>query len=165
MSSRSATVKEPKPLTTTKRKSLATEQLLAALAATDKDAAVTAALEVIEEWLVHDAEINRRLRERYAELMALSAPKKSHAHRPELVPISGPELDHFNPYAKPDAYKLLDWYGHKQFRPLMEEMTPPTLRDLVASVQAREPGTKPASRTRKQDMIDYIVEHVAGSGY
>jgi hypothetical protein len=81
------------------------------------------------------------------------------------VPISGPDLDHFNPYARPDPYKLLDWYGRDQFRAVIVGATVQSLRELVDAVQAREPGARPASRSKKQDMIDYLVEHVAGHGY
>lgn len=42
---------------------------------------------------------------------------------------------------------------------------PKRLREAVDIVQSHEPNTKPASRSRKADMIDYIVEHVAGPGY
>jgi hypothetical protein len=166
MPSKSATAKSVvRPLSASKRKSLATEQLLTAVSATDKDAALTAALEIINEWLSWDREMGRRLHEHYIELEALNSNKKKPPSGPAPIPVSGPDLDHFNPYAKPDPYKLLDWYGQDAFRAAIDGTSTQTLRDLVEAVQAREPGTKPASRSRKQDMIDYIVEHVAGPGF
>lgn len=170
MPSKSATRKvSTRPLTVAKRKTLATEQIQHALTAADKDAALTAALEILVEWLAIDAEVSQRLRERYVELEKLKAnkpePSSKRTKAPAPVPIAGPDLDHFNPYAKPDPYKLLEWYGHDQFRAVVTGATPPVLAELVEAVQAREPGTKPASRRGKKSMVDYVVEHVAGPGY
>jgi hypothetical protein len=64
-----------------------------------------------------------------------------------------------------NAYFLLEEYGRDQLRAVLDRMTQRRLREAVDSVQEREPGTRPASRTRNADMIDYIVEHVAGAGY
>ena len=59
MPSKSATAKTAaRPLSASKRKSLATEQYLTAISATDKDAALTAAIEVVNEWLAWDAELS-----------------------------------------------------------------------------------------------------------
>lgn len=166
MSSKTAKLKVVRPLTVTQRKALAIDQLLGAVSGADKDAALVAAVELMAEWLC-DIEMGERFRERYSEIERLNSEKKKPkpAPRPKLVPISGPDLDHFNPYAKPDPYKLLDWYGHKQFRALLDDFTPQSLRDLVAAVQLREPDAKPASRSKKQDMVDFVVAHVAGPDY
>lgn len=165
MPTRSATAKVPRPLTLSQRKTLATEQLMSALSSTNKDAALTAALEVVNEWLLGDTEVHHRLQERYAELEALAKPKTKAAPLPKLIPISGPDLDHFNPYATPDPYTLLDWYGREQLRAVITGATLPLLREFVDTVQAREPGTKPASKSKKKDMVDYVVVHVAGPEY
>ena len=147
------------------RKVRASERIIAALAADDRETALTAALETVADELERDPAMRRRLRARYGELEALRHKAKKPAPAPAPVPISGPDLDHFNPYAKPDPYKLLAWYGHDQFRALISRATPEALRDLVDAVRAREPDATPARRSRKRDMIDYIVEHVAGPGY
>ncbi len=166
MPSKSATRQvRTRPMTVAKRKTLATEQLKRALAAEDKDAAITAALEIMVEELTLNAELDERLRERYAELEALNASKPKPAKAPTPVPIAGPDLDHFNPYAKPDPYKLLEWYGHNQFRAGVAGATLQVLGELVDAVQSREPGTRPASRRGKKSMVDFVVEHVAGPDY
>lgn len=166
MPSKTAKPKVVRPLTVTQRKALAIGQLLGAVSGADKDAALVAAAELMAEWLC-DSAMGERFRERYTELEALNSAKKKPkpAPRPKLVPKSGPDLDHFNPYAKPDPYKLLDWYGHDQFRALVDDFTPQALRDLVDAVQLREPDARPASRSKKQDMVDFVVAHVAGPGY
>jgi hypothetical protein len=51
--------------------------------------------------------------------------------------------------------------GAKTKGPLAYE----ALAEAVDAVQEREPDARPASRTRNADMIDFIVEHVAGPGY
>lgn len=152
-------------MTFAQRKKLANEQLLHAIDATDKDAASTAAIEIINEWLPSDVEMGRRLRERYTELEDLKGKKLGAETTPEPVPITGPDLDHHNPYAKPDPYKLLEWYGHSQFRAVVTRESLRTLGVLVDAVLAREPGATPPSRKPKKPMIDFVVEHVAGPGY
>jgi hypothetical protein len=154
-----------RPLTVSKRKAIATAQLVDALAAADKDTALTAALEILTERLAADTTLSGQLHARYHELEAVRDATRKQPPAPAPVPISGPDLDHFNPYARPDPYKLLDWYGRDQFRAVIVGATVQSLRELVDAVQAREPGARPASRSKKQDMIDYLVEHVAGHGY
>jgi hypothetical protein len=39
------------------------------------------------------------------------------------------------------------------------------LKEALAVVEQRNPGTKPRNRGRIDDVIDYIVERVAGDGY
>ena len=164
MPTRSATrVVKPRPLTFAQRKKLANEQLVRAINAIDKDIATTATLEIVSEWLQLYPEMSQQLHERYAELELLKK-KPEPTVTPAPVPIAGPDLDHHNPYAKPDPYKLLEWYGHDQFRAVIVSQTSKTLRDFVDAVQAREPGAKPASRSKKPDMVEFIVEHVAGPG-
>lgn len=165
MPSKSATAKAPRPLTLGQRKTLATEQLMSSLSSTNKDVALTAALEVINEWLIGDSEVQQRLQERHTELESLAKPKTKPVPLPKPIPISGPDLDHFNPYATPDPYTLLDWYGRDQLRAVMLGATLPLLREFVDTVQSREPGTKPVSKSKKKDMVDYIVGHVAGPEY
>lgn len=165
MPSRRAAAKPARPRSVRGRKALATERIIAALVADDSEAALTAALETVADGLERSPAKRDRLRARYAELEALRQTAKKPALAPAPVPISGPDLDHFNPYAKPDPYKLLAWYGHDQFRALISRATPEALRDLVDAVRAREPDATPARRSRKRDMIDYIVEHVAGPGF
>lgn len=163
-----------RPLSLGRRKAFATDRVVTALSAidktdttdeTDKDVAVIAALELFAERLARDAQLSGRLRTRYRELEALKHSRKQRPVAPTPMPISGPDLDSFNPYAKPDPYKLLGWYGRDQFRAVVTGATTQALRELADAVQAREPNTSPASRRKKQAMIDYIVEHVAGRGY
>lgn len=165
MPSRRAGAKPARPRSVRGRKALATERIVAALDANDSEVALTAALEMVAERLERDSAMRGKLRARCDELATLRQGAKQPEPEPAPVPISGPDLDHFNPYAKPDPYKLLAWYGRDQFRAVISRATPDALRDLVDAVQAREPGAPPARRGRKRDMIDYIVEHVAGPGY
>jgi hypothetical protein len=77
------------------------------------------------------------------------------------VPIKGADLDRYSPYGKFNPYSLLEGFGHGQLRAVLSGATPARLREAVSIVQEREPGTKPTSRSAKQSMVDYIMEHVA----
>lgn len=39
------------------------------------------------------------------------------------------------------------------------------VKQALAGVEERNPGTKPKNKSQKQALIDYIVEKVAGPGY
>lgn len=172
MQTRQATTARPRvqrPMSATQRKTLATQGILNAISATDEKVALTAALEIVNERLVWDRELRQRLSEKYEELQALASTKagtnRDRTPVPRVTPISGPDLDHYSPYGKLNPYKLLEGYGREQLRAVLKGATPTLLREAVDVVQERNPGTKPVSRSRKADMIDYITEHVAGPGY
>ena len=75
-------------------------------------------------------------------------------------PIKGPDLDRYSPYGRLNPYDLATHFGRGQLRAVLSGATPRRLRDAVDVVQERNPGTKPASRSRKADMIDYIDRYV-----
>jgi hypothetical protein len=157
----------PRPLSAAKRKALATQQLLSTLAGDNESAAMTAALEVANEWLVWDTAFQERLGQKYDELNRL-APSKKKAPvdlGPAPVPIAGRGLKNYSPYGKFDPYQLIDEYGRQQLRSVLVRATQQHLREAVDIVQAHEPGTKPASRSSNTAMIDYIVAAVAGPDY
>ncbi len=157
-----------RPLTASKRKSLATQQLLNTLAGDNQTAVVVAALEVVNEWATWDGALLERLRQKYEELSTLSNGKSKQPdqnHAPAPFPIAGKELGKFNPYGKLDPYELLDEYGRDQLRAVLTRATQRHLREALDIVQSHDPDTKPPSRSRNDAMIDFIVEKVAGPGY
>ena len=154
-----------KPMSAAKRKTVATQQLMNTLAGDDQTAAITAALEVVNEWLAWDSVFQERLCQKYDELRTLAPAKKKIEHGPAPTPIARRGFENFNPYAKLDPYQLLDEYGHNQLRAVLERATQRLLREAVDIVQKHEPDSKPSSRSRNDVMIDFIVEKVAGPGY
>ncbi len=158
--------KAPKPLSAAQRYKQATQSIINALSATDEKAAVTAVLEFVNERLVWDSTLRQSLRQRYDELATLiiSISKAPMGPAPKPLPTArktyrNTDINRFDPYL------TLEDFGHDQLRAALNRETQRSLRSAVEVVQARNPGTAPHSRTRNQDMIDYIVEHVAGPGY
>lgn len=128
----------------------------------NKDAALTALVETVNERLARDEAFQESLRQRYQELEALGAPRQKAAPAARPVPINPPSLDEYTPYGKFDPYKALHEYGQGQLRAVLELSTLRDLKEAIDIVQAREPGTKPASRIKKADMVDYLMEHLVG---
>jgi len=157
-------VGQPKPKSATARNSLATQQLVSTLG-TDKKAAVTAALETVNERLAWDRAFEQSLRQRYDELAALATSKPKAAPRSASKPAlaSGPAQR--ATLEKLDPYQLLEGFGRDHLRAALADTTQRRLRSAVDVVQARHPTTKLPNRNRNEDMIDYIVTHVAGPGY
>lgn len=153
-------------MTASQRDKLAKQGVMAALGVTNEKAAVTAALEAVYERLASDMDLCQSVRQKYQEIAALAPAARQKADvGPVPVPIHSGNPDQYTPYGKFDPYQLISEYGAHQLRTVLIRGTQRDLREATDIVQAREQGTKPASRSKKDDMIDYIVEHVAGPGY
>jgi hypothetical protein len=157
--------KPPKPMTGPHRNTLATQGIVSMLAATDEKSALTAALEAVNERLAWDAEFRRSLRQKYEEIAALDVSKPTTERGPAPTPRVGQGTRRATGYGKIDPYQLLDEFGADQLRAALGSATRQALLDAVAIVQAHEPNSKPTSKKTNQDMTDFIVEHVAGSGH
>ena len=149
-----------RPMSATKRKALATQQVLSAVEGTDSNAATIAALEVVSEWLVSDQSVIERLREKYQELLTPQRVKPATGGR--RTPNVGEATEHHSPLENFNPYLARNELGVERLRELLADATPKLLREAVDVVQSREPGTKPKSRSRKADMVDYIMKHVVG---
>jgi hypothetical protein len=136
------------------------QQLVGALGP-NKDAALTALIETYNERLAGDEGIQQSLRQRYQELEALGAAKQKADRGPLPVPINPPSLDEYTPYGRFDPYQALHEYGPAQLRAVLELSTQRDLREATDIVQSRT-GIKPAGRTRKADMVEYIMQQVVG---
>lgn len=152
----------PKPMTPSQRKTLATQNIVNSLGASDQGKAITAALETISDRLAYDTDIQQSLRQKYGELEALDKKAPKPDLGPEPIPISGSGLEHYNPYAKFDPYVLLHDYGRDQLRAVLLRATSAHLREAVGIVKEHNPGTKPTEGRSNAGMIDYIVEYVVG---
>jgi hypothetical protein len=159
---RGAVATKTKPMSVTQRNTLATQQLLSSVGGTDKTVALTAALEVINEWLATDRGVQQRLREKVDELAALTKGKQKADLGPAPTPLPGHTLT--TPHGHLDPYALLYTFGPDQLRAAVVRAPRSLLQEGVRIVKAREPGTKPQGQTNP-DLVDYIVQHVAGPSY
>lgn len=161
--------KSPRPMTATQRKTLATKQLIDSFGP-NQNAAVTAALETVNERLSWDTALRQRISEKYGELTAVSATSSSRSRTssgpaPKPLSAGGNGPTRSRSFEHLDPYRVLADFGRDNLREMLSRDTQGRLRTAVTIVQERHPGTKPASRSRNADMVDYIVEHVAGPGY
>lgn len=106
------------------------------------------------------------------------APRKAadKAHEEAMAPFLPPKDEQFYPRSfdpakltygadgELDAYGVARMYGKRNLRKYYKGITAATMREHARDVMARNPGTKPRSFTRKEDLIDYIVAHVPDSG-
>jgi hypothetical protein len=154
-------------MSATQRHKLATQGIVQAIGAVDEKAAITAALEAVHERLNSEPGYRDTFRQKYQEIAALApgTRKTKEDLGPAPLPIRTHGLDRYTPYGKFDPYKLVYEYGEHQLRAVLVRGTLDDLREATDIVQAREQGTKPVSRRNKPDMVNYIVEKVAGPGY
>lgn len=153
-------------MTVTQRKNLATERLLKAVEASpsDKEKAITAALEAVSERLAWDTELQQSIRQKYNDLRTLGAPKPKEDFGPMPPLIRTPGLNRQTPSHVLDPYEVALDYGRDQLRNVIRRASQPNLRVAAGLVRERNPGKKPSGQS-KQALIDFIVEHVAGPEY
>jgi hypothetical protein len=159
-----------KPLTAKQRNSLALQRLSESLSIEDPALLATAVLEVIADEVGWNGDVGRRIRDTYRDLIQLPSltkakPRLSKPQPVKLIPVGTVDERRFKPYGPLDPYLLFDLYGADQLRLALDGYSLVKLKEGMAAVAARNPGTKPKSKASKAPLIDYIVEHVAGPGH
>jgi hypothetical protein len=157
----STTLDQP---TIQQRASAATAQLRQALGLDDLKLLSAAVAEAAAVEAARNAEFFARIRRIYEELasMRVRQPRWRASNRPktQLVPLPGTEGARFDPFAPLDPYLLLRLYGPRQLRAALSAYSYATLREAVAQVQQKNPGTRPKDRRKTESLIEYIVEHL-----
>lgn len=89
-------------------------------------------------------------------------PGGNKAWKVKLMPIGTVDESLLDPYGPPNPFALQQLYGDEQLALALERYTPAKLKESVAIVQQRYPGTKPKKLT-KAEIINYIVRTIAAS--
>jgi hypothetical protein len=115
--------------------------------------------------LERDAIFKTHVRERCADMatprrVVEPRERRRSPSRIELVPIKTLGPREVNPAAPPDPYFLLELYGPDQLRLALSRYKVAELKPAAAVVQGRNPGTRPADKSRRDPLLDYIVEQV-----
>jgi hypothetical protein len=97
--------------------------------------------------------------------VARPAAQAKNAPKSAPIPIAAVGIERLNPYGKLDPYVILDGYGPDQLRAVLERASAYRLREAIEVVQEHEPGLKAPAKGRKEVMVDYLVEVVAGKGH
>jgi len=64
-----------------------------------------------------------------------------------------------DPFAPPDPKTLIYVYGEDKLGQALRTYTMDLLKEAADNIQREHPGTRPASRTRKDALVDYIVQY------
>jgi hypothetical protein len=148
----------------------ATAHLREVLGLDDLKLLSTALAEIVADEAARNPGFANRIRSVYQELVSLKAtrPLRSPTTKPadvDLVPIGSVEHYKHDPYAPLDPNYLYQVYGAAQLRAALSRYSLATLKEASARIEEKNPGTKPTSRARKDAIIDYIVEHIAGPDF
>jgi hypothetical protein len=148
----------------------ATKALREQLGLDNIDLLSTAVAEVAVQEVASNPAFRERISTVYRDLLALHETRPLRtvirpSTRPQLVPIGTIEGYEMDPAATLDPLFLLKLYGASQLRAALSEYSLAKLKEAATEIQTRNPGTKPTSKARKEAIIDYIVEKVAGPGY
>lgn len=144
----------------------ATAQLRAMFGFKNLKAMSTALAEVAVAEARANPAFAERIRQTYQEVAGTSS-KPSRAPRPaqkksSLKPIARVEGHRIDPFATLDPYIVYKMYGAEQFPLALNEKLLVELKDVADNLMATHPGTKPKTKSKKADVIDYIVEIVTG---
>jgi hypothetical protein len=82
----------------------------------------------------------------------------------DLVPISSAVGYNINVYGPPQEDILLKIYGAEQLPKALSLFSTPKLKEAVDRAMTKYPGTKPASRTKREDLIAYLVQQAVHPG-
>jgi hypothetical protein len=121
---------------------------------------------VAAEEVAHNSNFAARVRSAYATLAPSTSRKKpgtAAALASDIMPIKHVEGFELNPAAPIDPYLVYEAYGADQMPQVLEWLPLANLKESAARVEARNPGTKPVSRSSKAAVIDYIVHYVVDS--
>jgi hypothetical protein len=66
---------------------------------------------------------------------------------------------HIDPLAPPNPKTLIYVYGEDKLPRALQDFGMDLLKEAADNIQREHPGTKPASRTRKSALIEYIVQY------
>ncbi len=158
-----------KSLTIAQRPLAAGQRAAVHMHADDEKRMLAALAEMAVEELSRNPGFALRVRGRYEELAPATtrrqtAPKtprvaKVPQARKTLVPIKEIEGHEINVARALDPYFLVEAYGAHQLRDALEGHPAANLREAVAIVKERNPGTRPTG-TSISAMTDYIVRYV-----
>lgn len=152
-----------KKVSLTKRSTTATAELRTLVGRDDLKLLSVALAEATISFAKTNPTLLAKVREVYDDLAtnAITSKQKSTKVIPaKLVPIIEPGRIGFGPNDAIDPYKLIRLYGKDQLAQALGNYLMSDLKEATEMVMQRNPGTKPKSKTRRDDLINYIVEYV-----
>lgn len=151
-----------KPPTFAQRASTASSQANERFNFTDEKRMLAALSEIALDEMNRNPTFAVRVRNRYEELTPpkpVKATKTTKAVKPKLTPIK--ELPGFQLDAtrRLDPWFILEYFGEAQLETALRMQTIGNLREAVAVVEERYPGTAPKGKLTKDGAISYIMEY------
>ncbi len=154
---------EPTRMTLQERSAAASKTLKSMVGFDDLKVLSAALAEVaVAEAFINQSFVDK-IRKTCLELAALTrkaSVSSKHKGVVQLIPIGNPNIGDASWTGELNPYRLYQLFGADQFRLALEQYTLSTLKDGVELVIAKHPGTKPKTRSKKKDIIDYMIEYV-----
>lgn len=157
---------DTKPPTYPQRSALAAAQASAHLNLSDEKRMLAALSLVALEELQRNMSFATLVYNRYLDLAPKKVAKSSKTAKPpkivqpKLTPIKElPSLE-LDATRRLDPWFILEYYGKQQLETALRIQTPGNLREAVAIVEERYPGTAPKGKVGKEGAIRYILNFV-----
>jgi hypothetical protein len=132
----------------------------------------TAVTEAASAEAAHNAAFRERILSAYNELKTAAAPKRTTSSRNGtsktktplawLTPIHPVDPKQFGPDKLLDPYLIQYAYGDDVLRTILDGYSAARLKEAAAIVAERNPGTGPTNRSRKDALVEYIIQYVLG---
>jgi hypothetical protein len=151
-----------KPLTMTQRAVQATTHLKDLISRDDVKVLSVALAEAAIAEVQRNPAFKQSIQGIYDALVSNKPAKRagSKATPKQLIPITSAGEVAIGREDAPDAYVLQKLYGNVQLRDALERYTLSILREMAEKVMKNNPGTKPKSKSKRDDVIDYIVSQL-----
>lgn len=153
-----------KPPTYPQRVSAAAAAANARFNFTDEKRMQAALAEIASEELNRNPAFAVRVRNRYEELAPVKAtsPAKasSKTSKPKLVPIKEMPGFQLDVTRRLDPWFILEYFGPRQLDTALRMQTLSNLREAIAVVEERYPGSAPKGKVTKETAVTYILRHV-----
>jgi hypothetical protein len=165
-----STTLKVRTLTISQRSAQTVSQVSSLLGLEDTKLLSAALIEAAAEGVHRNAAFASHVRALYGDMAEATKPKRP-VQKPQmhvdLVPLRRIEGREIDPALPLDPYFLHELYGSHQLRAALSRYGKQKLVEAAELIQQQNPnaGPKNKSRATAATLIDYIVEHVAGSGH
>ena len=170
----SATVNDTTSINPTDRAAIATRRLcealsLSALKPKELKNLATALAEAASIEISHNPSFHERILSAYQELAQHSTPvrikgaaSRAKATKPQLVVRRHVDARLFGPDRPLDPYLQQYVYEDDQLRAALDRFPASELKKAAAMVEEQNPGLKPANRSKKATLLEYILAQLLG---
>jgi hypothetical protein len=167
----SIVITEPQKMTVQQRSQQNAERIASELGLDNPKIVSAAVLEAALKEIGQNKEFAQLVQQTFTQMappktkprVASNSKAKGGIYKTTLVPIGTVEGHRIDLGAAPDPFFLAKLYGMHQLHDALDEYSGTELKRSIAEQMALHPNTKPKTKTKKEDIIAYLIDLVKQS--